>query len=371
MNKSYNLSDWLSAEIRTQLFQRSDLKALLFFTVQVLMYLICFLGAIADYSLIGNCIFTILTGLIIGQIFTIGHDAAHQSFAKSSFLNQFIARFAFLLTLHSYTLWVLEHNIKHHGNTNNKDKDVTWAPMTKEEFDRQSKIRQWLERFYRSPFGLGFYFIGEIWFKRHILPLNQDARSEWKKHLPDCFLIAAAGIIQPAIIISLGHSIAPSKSVIELLGLGLLMPLIIWSWVLSCIVYLQHTHPDIPWFQRSEKFQFSQLQIHVTAHVIFPKLIGSLLYNLMEHTAHHLQPSIPAYNLPVAQNQLEQVHSQSVIIYPWSFTEHLRIMQICKLYDFEQKCWTDFDGNPTSKVIHSHTRERLDSTEELLNLTLA
>jgi hypothetical protein len=28
----------------------------------------------------------------------------------------------------------------------------------------------------------------------------------------------------------------------------------------------------------------------------------------------------------------------------------LQLCRVCKLYDFERHCWTDFEGNPTSET---------------------
>lgn len=117
------------------------------------------------------------------------------------------------------------------------------------------------------------------------------------------------------------------------------------------VIYLHHTHPTIPWFTKDERFPFNQVQTHVTVHIIFPEPLKTLLSNIMEHTAHHLQPSVPMYNLHHAQKQLEEVHSKNIVVYRWTLAEYLRITRICKLYDFEKSCWTDFDGNPTSEPI--------------------
>ncbi|MGB3636188.1 MAG: fatty acid desaturase [Rivularia sp. (in: cyanobacteria)] len=351
MNKSYALNTWQDKAKRAKLNQKSNRKAILIFLGQFSIYIVCLIGAIADYSIAANFIFSVYIGLVLGQLFLIGHDSCHQAFAKSPLLNKILGRFTFLLTLHSYTLWALEHNVKHHGYTNIKDKDPVWTPMTKKEFDRQRKARQWLERFYRSGFGSGVYYINEIWLKILILPINPDARSEWRKHLPDSFLVVAAFIIQPCIILYLGSLIAPSKPALEVLLLGWIIPFLSWNWIMGFLIYLHHTHPSIPWFRKDEKFPFNQIQTHVTTHVIFPEPFNKLFYNIMEHTAHHIQPSIPMYNLYAAQKHLEEIHIENIVIWHLTFTKYLQITRACKLYDYEQKCWTDFDGNSTSESI--------------------
>lgn len=357
MDRSYALNTWLDTEIRTRLNQKSDLKAVLIFAGQLLIYIACLFGAIANSSIVANIIFSLYLSLVIGQLFIIGHDACHQSLAKSSFLNKVVGRAVFLFALHSYTLWHLEHNIKHHGYTNIKGREPSWTPMTKKEFDQQTKIRQWLERFYRSAFGVGVYYINEMWLKNHISPTSSDSRSEWRKHILDTLLVLTFAIIQPLTIIYIGNFLSSNKSLLEVLLLGWLIPFLSWNWIMGFVIYVQHTHPKIPWFEADERLPFNQAQTHVAPHIIFPEPLNTLLYNIMEHTAHHLQPSIPMYSLHQAQRQLEDVHGKDLVIYRWTLTEYFQITRICKLYDFERKCWTDFDGNPTSASIPNFFNE--------------
>ena len=178
----------IKSKKQTKSRHKSDFSSIFILLGQCVLYIVFLFGAVADYSIFANISCSICLGLVIGQFFIIGHDACHQSLAKSSFLNKVIGRFSFSLALHSYTLWALEHNQKHHGNTNIKGKDPSWPPMTKEEFDQMSKIRQWREIFYRSPFGAGAYYLIEMWFKNHILPTRSTARSEWRKIYARCVL---------------------------------------------------------------------------------------------------------------------------------------------------------------------------------------
>ncbi len=351
MTRSYSLNSWLDKETRKRIYQKSDWKAIGIFLGQIFLYLICLVGAIADYSIIFNLIFSIYLGFTIGQIFITGHDACHQALTKSSFLNQIIGRVAFLFSLHSYSLWTVTHNNYHHNYTNIKGLDPVWCPMTKEEFESQNLVRRYLEKLYRSSIGGGFYYLLEMWLQKFIVPINTQVRSEWKKYLPDSILVLSFAILQTFVIVYLGSFLAPNKSPIEVLVLGWLIPFVLWNWFMGIVIYCHHTHPDIPWFQKHEKIPFNQIQTHVTSHVIFPKLVSRLLNSIMEHTAHHLQPTIPMYNLKLAQDKLEEVHRQNIVVYNWSLAEYWKITKICKLYDFEQRCWTDFNGNPTSKPV--------------------
>ncbi|MFM7643122.1 MAG: fatty acid desaturase [Cyanobium sp.] len=339
---------WLDTESSIKLRQRSDWKALVFFLAQSLLYVGWLIGAIADYSILLNLVFSLSAGFIIGQLFVIGHDACHQALARHRWVNQLIGRLCFLPSLHSYSLWKLEHNIKHHQHTNIKTIDPSWVPLSKEEFESVSKPRQWLERFYRSVWGAGLYYMLELWMKKVVLPIDPDARRQWLQYLPDSLLVVAAFVLQPVLILALGGILAPSKSWMELLLLAWIIPFLCWNWFMGNVVYLHHTHPQISWFAEDPALGFAERQLQVSAHVILPQPFYSLLYNIMAQGAHHLNPVIPLYSVDQAQQKLEQSHPGRVLTYRWTLSEHLRITQACKLYDYSHHCWMDFNGVPTA-----------------------
>ena len=69
----------------------------------------------------------------------------------------------------------------------------------------------------------------------------------------------------------------------------------------------------------------------------------------MQHTAHHLDVTIPLYRLRDAQRVVEESGTR-LVVYRWTPATFFRHLKICKLYDFERHCWTDFEGNATSET---------------------
>ena len=65
----------------------------------------------------------------------------------------------------------------------------------------------------------------------------------------------------------------------------------------------------------------------------------------MEHTAHHVDMSVPLYNLKAAQNRLEELMPNRIVVQSFSWQWYFDVARTCKLYDFEKKTWLDFDGN--------------------------
>src|ERR1700685_2885367 len=72
--------------------------------------------------------------IFVRMLFVIAHDACHQSFTSSRFLNHMVGRIAFLPALTSCSLWDLEHNRRHHRFNNVRRYDLDFAPMSPDEF---------------------------------------------------------------------------------------------------------------------------------------------------------------------------------------------------------------------------------------------
>ncbi len=69
----------------------------------------------------------------------------------------------------------------------------------------------------------------------------------------------------------------------------------------------------------------------------------------MEHTAHHVDMSIPLYRLKAAQAMLETMLPGRIVIQEFSWRWYFDTARRCKLYDFSRQCWTDYAGRATSE----------------------
>ena len=110
-------------------------------------------------------------------------------------------------------------------------------------------------------------------------------------------------------------------------------------------IYVHHTHPAVAWFDKREAWNRALPQIRNTVHVTFPLPFSAMLHNIMEHNAHHSDINIPLYELPAAQSRLEEELGDEVVVQPFSYEAFHRCLRVCKLYDFANQRWLDFDGN--------------------------
>jgi acyl-lipid omega-6 desaturase (Delta-12 desaturase) len=118
------------------------------------------------------------------------------------------------------------------------------------------------------------------------------------------------------------------------------------QWIVGFLTYLHHTHPSIPWFNDIDEWSFYMGQVRGTTHISFPKWIDKLLFNIMEHTAHHVDQKIPLYHLEHAQTALEEEHDP--VHFQFGYRSLLYTQRVCQLYDFTEHTWLSYDGKQTS-----------------------
>jgi omega-6 fatty acid desaturase (delta-12 desaturase) len=118
---------------------------------------------------------------------------------------------------------------------------------------------------------------------------------------------------------------------------------------MALIIFQHHTHPEVPWFAGVNEWTFFQGQVESVVHVELPRPIELFLNNILDHTAHHVDPKIPLYNLPSAQRNLETAYPANIKVVPWTLQGFRTTFAVCRLYDYENHRWLNFDGTPTSE----------------------
>ncbi|HEX3666277.1 MAG TPA: fatty acid desaturase [Rhizomicrobium sp.] len=329
---------------------RSLSRGLGLFIVHYALYFTTLLGAVANFGLPVNTVFGMANGIFIALLFIIGHDGCHGSFVPRRSWNLWLARLAFLPCVHSVTLWRHTHNELHHFRTNLKGVDEVWAPMTKAEYDASSPFRRWLERVYRGPVGPFIYYYGEFWLCRLVLPIAPRARVQWKKHLPDSLFVIAGFAATLFVNGFLGSIFAPERPIWLSCLTGWVLPFAVWNYLMGLTIYLNHTHPAIPWFRDEAAWNFHSGNVLGTTHVRLPRWLAPLYSDALSHTAHHADVRLPVYALPGVQIELEHRFADGVQEYEFSLDAYRRIFRACKLFDFDRMCWTDFNGIPTGPI---------------------
>lgn len=299
------------------------------------------LAGFADVPLWLRIIGALVAGFTLPSLFVIGHDAAHGAYTASKTANAIMARLALVPELHNYSLWVAVHNRQHHRAPNLKGHN-SWSPLDVAEYRALPFSRRMVERLYRSPAGFAPYYFVERWWRdkfvpRHILPGVKRANAWWDFSLLVAYLVLLVG------------ALAWSGGVLSV-GLGFVVPYLIWNHMMGTAIYLQHTNPRAPWFATIEDWRKLGGEEDVTIHVRMPRWYGALTHHIMDHPAHHIQPLIPLYRLPAAQARLNELLGPRAVVEEFSLRYLFATMHACKLYNYETGCWCDFAGNPTGAI---------------------
>jgi omega-6 fatty acid desaturase (delta-12 desaturase) len=159
----------LTKEERSRFGQKLNVTAIALFLSVVILYLGLAFATIAMRGL-ASIVLAAGTGLAIGLLFIIGHDACHQSLTGSRALNGLFGRVAFLPSLHPFSLWEIGHNKTHHRFNNVRGRDYVWEPMSLADFAAASSLRKASYCMFRHPLGISLYYLPEIWAKKLMFP---------------------------------------------------------------------------------------------------------------------------------------------------------------------------------------------------------
>ncbi len=316
----------------------------------VALDLVLFAGCMAATVLLRHPALQLLagvaTGLLISRLFILGHDACHQSLTPHRRLNRWVGRLVFLPSLTPYSLWEVGHNVVHHGYTNLKEFDFVWQPLSLAEYRALSPVRRWLERVYRSGWAPWLYYLVEIWWGRMFFPRRKAMPTRRAVFTWDCLLVTAYAVVWIGGLVVAADVLQVSAP--WLVGVGFGVPFLVWNAMIGFVVYVHHTHPEVAWYQDKVGWSASQAFVSTTVHLTFVSAMGSFLHHIMEHTAHHVDMSVPLYRLKAAQALLERKLPGAIVVQPFSWCWYAETARCCKLYDFDAQRWLDFAGRPTA-----------------------
>ncbi|MEO1136242.1 MAG: fatty acid desaturase [Pseudomonadota bacterium] len=349
--------EWLTDDQRRMVETPSWSKGAVLAVVRFAAYFATLFAAIGPFPLWVNLIAAIANGFMLGLLFIIGHDCVHKCFFPNLRANQIMGRLTFLPTAHSASLWEAGHNRFHHGKTNFTGVDYVWRPMSVEDYRAAGPVRRFLERCNRGILGQFFNYPLTIWLPKLILPIAPEVRRQWKRYFWDSVLVVLGHGAIIFAVLALGKFFQPERGLLTIFAVAWLVPMVVWNFLASFSFFFHHAHEDTHWFDEAEDWSFYQSSIEGTVHMEIKsmKWLG-LYYNVMEHTAHHALPTIPIYHLDKAGALLRAHYGDAVTAYEFSFREVWRIMKTCKLYDFENRCWTDFEGRQTGPALELRRR---------------
>jgi len=331
------------------------------FIMDLGMYAAAIAGVLFIQPLWAKIVFSILAGIKLANLGTLGHEAAHGNMARSPVLNGIMGTVLFLPCLYNYRLWVYDHHHIHHPYVN-ADQTNSWAPFSKEQFDALPPFRRFMERVYREPltFGLNFalYNAIERWAPYHVFPgkflPKQFHASAWRHGaLVTVYFLSFVGLLIAAPLYS-------NTSIATALILGLVVPFTLWMMLFGFTVYVQHTDKRLPWFDSDIDKKTGLPQETMSLHLEFPAILRTLMHNVYEHAVHHVNVRVPYHKAAAAQKLLNEMAPGTAVVQPFSFGWLADTLRDCRLYDYDKHSWLDFDGKPTGEMtLSADVREKV------------
>ena len=247
------------------------------------------------YPLWSVLIPTLIAAPFLVRVFIIFHDCCHSSYFKSKWVNQFVGYLTGVLTFTPFTDWGQAH-IRHHATAGNLDKrgvgDI-WT-LTVEEYIAAPKLKRITYRIFRNPlflFGFGPAFVFLILQRFSQKGIQHKGRfSVWLTNLAILSIALLAGSMigfKNYLIIQL-----PITIISATLGLWLF--------------YVQHQYEEVYW-ARNDVRDSLKAALEGSSYYKLPKIAQWFTGNIGLHHIHHLNPSIPNYNLQACHDEIQQM----------------------------------------------------------------
>lgn len=316
-------------------YRRSYFKTFLWYTIDVSLFLCGMLLVFLSPHMGVQCLGGIVAGIATAMMFVWAHDAAHGALFKSSKIAEFFGTIGMLPSLNIYRMWVYGHNKVHHGFTSFSPIDWIWRPLTPQEYQALSRFQRILYRLERCSFTCAFHYLRRIWWENMLCYNPGKDKKEGNYYRNGKYLVSIYAVVMAF----LGYFFAGG-----LIGVltALILPFLVFNYFIALIVYLHHTHPDIPFFDIKKEWSHAVGALYCSTIIHCSKVSRLLLHNIMTHIPHHLDPRIPFYNLPQAYKALRGKYGEYFHEYQFNWLDVLSIFKQCKLYDFENKVWMTF-----------------------------
>lgn len=329
-------------------YRRSTVMGILFLCIAYALYGVTTYLLYTAESLWALIAFAIIRGLTIGPTFIVGHDACHEALTPSARWNRVLGQIALLPSWHSFTAWRFRHNFIHHRHTQVLELDDGYPPADAAQFRRMTFLQQLRYRLSRTIPFTGLLYFPE-WLESHFLP-SATRRKEYKiagrYFALDYALVIVWMVLEFALFAGLFSGlglIAESNfHPVVMLFFGIVVTQFFWHWEMGFVTFLHHFHPDVAWYREFEAPSAAERQLISTVHVKFPAGFNWGLFNILEHTAHHISPQIPLYQLANAQAALKKAYPEHVTQEKFSLVTVCKTFATCKCWDPIGKRWVGY-----------------------------
>ncbi len=286
----------------------------------------------------------LIAGPFLVRVFIICHDCCHSSYFKSKWANTLVGYVTGTLTSTPFTDWGKAH-IHHHATAGNLDKrgvgDI-WT-LTVEEYITAPKLKRIIYRVFRHPlfmFGVGPSYVFLIFHRFSQKGIKHKGRlSVYITNLALLSLLLLAGE-------TIGYK---TYLLIQLPVTIIAATLGVW------LFYVQHQYEEVYW-ERNDVRDSLKAALEGSSYYKLPKIAQWFTGNIGLHHIHHLNPSIPNYNLQPCHDEIQKIQH----IEPLGVRKSLKSLRI-HLWDEETKKLISFKA---MKLIRKARRKKENNDDQ-------
>jgi omega-6 fatty acid desaturase (delta-12 desaturase) len=316
-------------------YKRSLFKALFWYGFDLLFFVLGIALIFSTSGIAFKLVGALISGVATAMLFVWAHDAAHGALFKSSRVAEILGTIAMLPSLNIYRMWSYGHNKVHHGFTSFTPIDWIWRPLTPKQYHALSLFQRLLYRVERSFLGCAFHYLRRIWWTE-MLCFNPGKDKAQRRYYQKgkLFVLCYALLASVVAYCFAGGLVGVLAAVV--------LPFIVFNYFIAMIVYLHHTHPEIPFFDIKKEWSHTVGALYCSTIIHCSKFSKMILHNIMTHIPHHLDIRIPFYHLPRAYLALKKEYGDYFHEYHFTWSYVRKIFSQCKLYDFEKKQWMTY-----------------------------
>ena len=224
----------------------------------------------------------------------IAHDCGHGSFSRSRKLNYAIGHISLLPLIYPFHAWRHVHNM-HHSGANHLELDTDWRPLPAGSVRPDVPVAE--GRVHLDPH-LGV--LGgtiDYWVESGFRPGFYPKAGQRREVRRSIMFVAAVAVPYFA-------------ALVYFTGVPGLLLYFVAPWIathawFSATTLMHHSSSDVPYLT-AEYWTRNASRLLVTTDYVYPKWLLFLTHNISIHTAHHVAPVVPYYNLPKAQAMLKE-----------------------------------------------------------------
>lgn len=268
-------------------------KNLFGFLIKFALFGLSFYLACNASNFLLTAFWTLICGIFVFSLGTVGHDCGHGSYVRPRWLNELVGQISMMINGLPYAGWKHSHNT-HHANTNRAELDPDRLWLYPDEYLAMPKIGRFFWKFFHTQ---GFWMSAVGHYFRSMLPWSfkieqyTDKAEDIKACKRDNFIFLSFLIGLHGLMFFAGFGF---KSV-----LVHFFAILIAYICLSVYVRTEHYLLETGWGVHDKPWLTSRT-------ILQNPLLDFLSTNLNYHVEHHILQTIPHANLPSLRPMLKK-----------------------------------------------------------------